>query len=139
MVPINIRGVTGIVTLVILGIGIYSGMQGIKRNQNGHLTYKQAILTGMLIALVTGIITGAFTFIYCQLINPHFAADMLSESRKVMIAQGMAATSVEANLTDLQKQLTTPAQVGQAFVGQLVGGMVISLVMGLFIKTKNKE
>jgi hypothetical protein len=134
--PMTIRGITGIVSLLILGIGIFAGMQRIKRQQHGMLTYKQAILAGILIALICGIITALFSFIYCQLINPHFAADMLAESRKLMIAQGVAESQVAINLAEIHKQLTTPILVMQALLGQSLAGTIISLVMALFIKTK---
>src|ERR1700679_2151066 len=58
----TIRGLTGLLILVILGIGIYSGMQAVKRSNNGIISYGQAIVCGVLIALTTGLITAIVGF-----------------------------------------------------------------------------
>jgi len=128
--PANIRGICGLLTLMILGTGIYTGMQSIKRQNNGKLTYKQAILGGMLIALITGVIVAILSFIYCQYINPGYAG--------YMIAEGKSQGEIAAHTAELQKEFSTPMQVMQALVGQTVCGTVISLVMALFVRSKSK-
>src|ERR1700761_3916774 len=70
----TLRGLTGLLTLVILGIGIYVGMQRIKTLNSGMLTYGQAVFTGIMIALVTGIITALVSVVYCRLIDPNYSA-----------------------------------------------------------------
>lgn len=132
----TIRGLTGLLTLVILGIGIYTGMESIKRSNSGKLTYGQALLAGFIIALTTGIITAIVGFIYCNYLNPGYAAYMLAESKKALVAEGKSPAEIAANMTSLQQQWTTGGQMLQALVGQTVCGTVISLVMGLFIKSK---
>ncbi|MDN5286384.1 MAG: hypothetical protein JWR38_2658 [Mucilaginibacter sp.] len=133
---ITIRGLTGLLTLVILAIGIYSGMQSIKRSSGGRLTYGQALLAGFIIALTAGIITALVGFVYCNYINPGYSAYMLNESKKGIIADGKSPAEVAASMASLQQQWTTGAQMLQALVGQTVCGTVIALVMGLFIRSK---
>lgn len=135
--PMTIRGLTGLLMLVILGIGIYSGMQALKRENKDVLTYKEALIAGVLISFITGVITAVCTFVYFEYINKGFAAYLLSESRKVMVADRLSPNTVAKNLADLQKQLTIPAQVMQAFVGQFVCGTIISLILSIFSRTKN--
>ena len=132
----TIRGLTGLLTLVILGIGIYIGMGSIKRSNSGKLTYGQALLVGFMIALTTGIITAIIGFVYCNYLNPGYAAYMLTESKKALIAEGKNPADIAANMANLRQQWTTGGQMLQALVGQTVYGTVTSLVMGLFIKSK---
>ena len=134
--PMTIRGITGLIMLVILGVGIYSGMQAVKQENKGLLNYKDAIIAGILIAFITGVITAVCTFVYCEYINKGFAAYMLSESKKIMIKEEQPPDVVVQNLSGLQKQLTTTAQVMQAFVGQFASGIIISLILSLFTRTK---
>jgi hypothetical protein len=134
--PTTVRGITGLLTLIILGIGIYAGILGIKKSNGGKLTYGQALLAGFTIALTTGIIMALFGWIYCSYLNPGYAAYMISESQKTLLADGKSQAEVSASLPALQKQWTAGAQMVQALVGQTVLGTVIALVMGQFMKSK---
>lgn len=134
--PISIRGVSGLLALLILGVGIYIGIQKVKRLQKNSISYKQAVLTGLFISLITGIVTATFTLVYCQYINPNYASYLVAESRKFMIEQRESPEEITEHITGLQKQLTTPSQVIQAFFGQLIGGLLISLIIGLFVRDK---
>lgn len=132
----TIRGLTGLLTLVILGIGIYTGMVNLKTRNNSKLGYGQALLAGFIIALTTGIITALVSVIYCNYINPGYGAYMLSESTKEMAADGKSPTEITASLPGLRQQWSIGGQVMQALIGQTVSGTLIALVMGLFLKTK---
>jgi hypothetical protein len=131
-----IRGLTGLLTLVILGIGIYTGMTNIRRSNSGKLTYGQALFAGFFVALTTGIITALTGLIYCNYINPGYPAYMLSESTKEMTADGKSPAEIASSIPALRQQWSTGGQMVQALVGQTVCGTVISLILGLFIKSK---
>lgn len=133
--PVTIRGVSGLVALLILGVGIYTGIQKVKR-QEGPISYKQVILTGLFISLITGIITALFTFVYCMYINPDYPKYLITENKKFMIEKRESSEEISVHVSDLQKQLTVPSQVFQALVGQTVGGLLISLVIALFVRNK---
>jgi hypothetical protein len=132
----TIRGLTGLLGLVIPGIGIYTGMRSIKRQNAGTLTYGQALLAGFIIALTTGIIVALADFIYCNYINQGYAGYMLSESVKGMADDGKSPAEIAASVPGLKQQWSTGGQMMQALVGQTVCGTVISLILGLFIKSK---
>ncbi|OCX52316.1 hypothetical protein BEL04_12635 [Mucilaginibacter sp. PPCGB 2223] len=132
----TLRGLTGLLTLVILGIGIYIGMQSIKTANSGNLTYGQAVFTGFIIAVVTGMITALVSVVYCTAVDPGYSAYMISESQKALLASGKSPADVTAATPALQQQWSTGGQVVQALVGQTICGVVIALVMGIFVKTK---
>lgn len=131
--PATIRGIIGLVVLVILGAGIYSAMQAVKRGNNGTLTYKQAFLSGLFTGIVTGVITAICGAVYCTLINPGYAAYMVAEGKKALEAQGALTDNA---VTALQQQFSTGGQVVQALIGQTVCGAVISAIMSIFTRTK---
>jgi len=132
----TLRGLTGLLTLVILGIGIYVGMRSIKTANGGKLTYGQAMFTGFIIALVTGIITALVSVIYCSLIDPGYSTYMVAETQKAMLASGKSQAEITTGTPALLQQWSTGGQAIQALIGQTVCGTVIALVMGIFIKTK---
>jgi hypothetical protein len=132
----TIRGLSGLLGLIILGMGVYTGMRGIKRHNTGKLSYGQALLAGFTIALTTGIVTALVALVYCNYINPGYAAYMLSESSKDMAADGKNPAEVAAGIQSLRLQWSAGGQMMQALVGQTVCGTVITLILGLFIKSK---
>jgi hypothetical protein len=131
----SIRGLGGLLSIPIQAIGIYMAMQNVK-NYSGQLTYMQAIKTGATVAAVIAVIVAIFSFIYCQLINPGFAEYMVKDAQKAMIANGESQQQLNQDLVSVSKQFTTGAQVMMALTGQFVVGTIISLIIGLFIKTK---
>jgi hypothetical protein len=135
MNPVSLRGLIGMFTIVILGVGIYTGMQSIKRSNGGTLTYGQAVAAGVLIELTTGVIMALIGVIYTTIINPGYAAYMLAENKAAMLAAGKSAHDIAKTQVNLQMQYTVPMQIFQAVVGQTAVGTVISLIMALFIKT----
>ena len=114
-------------------------MQAIKKVQNNVLTYGQAIKTGILVAVITGIITAISSYIYCEFINPGYAQYMLAEAQKAMITNGETKQQIEEHSKAIISTYSTPAQVMQSLVGPSVAGTVISLIMGLFIKSKSNS
>jgi hypothetical protein len=136
--PLAIRSLTGLVTLIILGIGICLGMQATRKHHGGALSYKQAFLSGLVVAGATGVIVAICTFVYWQFLNPGLPDYLLSESKKIMISNGENAADMATHLASLQKELTMPVQVFEAFVGQSVGGTILSAILALFLRTKNK-
>jgi hypothetical protein len=110
-------------------------MRSIKRSNSGKLPYGQAVLAGFIIAVTTGIIM-ALVVVYCNYLNPGYAAYMLAESNQAMIADGKTPVEIAASMPGLQQQWTTGGQMVQAPISQTVLGTAIALVMGQFIKTK---
>ena len=134
--PATIRGICGLLMLIILGTGTYVAMQYVKRTNNGILTYKQALLSGITVALTTGIITAILSAVYCEVINPGYAEYMVAEGKKAMIANREMPAEMAKHIAALRSGFSTGAQVMQAIIGQSVCGTIISLVMGLFVKSK---
>ncbi len=134
--PATIRGVIGLLTLIILGIGIYMGMQSVKRANQGQLDYGQALLTGFLVALTVGITMSVLGLVYTSVINPGYAAHMVAEGKRALLANGKSSGDIATGVADLQKQFTPSMQVMQALVGQTAAGTVISLIMGIFVRSK---
>jgi hypothetical protein len=135
----SIRGITGLLTILILATGIYVAMQAVKKGQNNTLTYSQAIKTGILVAIITAIITAFGSYIYCEFINPGYAQYMLAEAQKAMAAQRDTPQQIAADSVKVKQTYSTGMQVIQSLVGQSVVGTALSLVLGLFLRTRKQK
>jgi len=136
MQPSNIRGVGGLLTIVILATGIYLTMQAVKKEQANKLTYGQALKVGVIVAVITAVLVALFGFIYCQFLNPGYAQYMVSEAQKAMAANGETPQQIAEHSKSVQAEFSTGGQVMQALVGQTVVGTVVSLILGAFLRSK---
>jgi len=139
MRPSSIRGLTGLLTILIQAIGIYMGLGSVKHNQNNSLSYWQGVKTGVTIAVITAIITSVCSFFYCTVINPTYTDYMVQAAEREMIEAGEAKDQMVAHLAEVRKSFSTPAQVGMALVGQLVVGSAIAFILSPFIQNKKKN
>lgn len=134
----TIRGVGGLLSIPVQAIGLYLAMQNVKK-LTGALTYGQALKTGVLVAITIAIIVAVFGFLYCTVFNPGYAEYMVHDAQKAMIAKGEPQQDIDRNSVAVAKEFTPGAQVFQALVGQFITGTILSLIIGLFIKTKTKS
>jgi hypothetical protein len=133
----NIRGIGGLLSVPIQAIGIFMAMQDVKRINNS-LTYGQALKTGVTVAVTIAVIVAIFGFLYCTVFNPGYADFMVKDAQKTMIAAGKSQQQINSGSAEVAKQFTPVMQVIQALVGQFFIGTIMSLIMGLFVKTKKQ-
>ncbi|RFM32416.1 DUF4199 domain-containing protein [Chitinophaga silvisoli] len=132
----RLRAYSGLFGVVVLLVGIYAGMKSIKRQNDGTLTYKQAVTTGIGISVITALIAGTFAFIYCTVINPGYTDYMVQDAQKALLAAHKSPDEINQQLAQARRQFSTTSQVMQALIGQSVVGSVCSLIIGIFTKTK---
>ena len=137
--PDRLRGIIGLLTLVILGIGIYTGMKSIKRANAGQLTYGSAVLAGLTVGVITGLLMAVLGFVYYHFINPGFTAYMIEAGRKEMLAAGADDAQITYQTNALRQEYSPTGQAIQAIFGQSVCGLLISLVMAFFVKSKKAK
>lgn len=134
----RIRAYSGLFSIVILVVGICLGMREAKRSNGWQLTYGQAIRTGAAISVITGILVALFSWLYCTVINPGYAAFMAREAETAMVAAHENPEAIAKQLRQVHQEFSTGSQVMMALVGQIVVGLISSLIIGLFIKSKKK-
>jgi hypothetical protein len=132
----NIRSVSGLFSIVILVIGIYWGIREEKRKSANALPYGRAVKTGVIISLITAVMVSLFTFLYCTVINPGYADFMVRDAQQALTSAGLSPDEIRKRLVSVRKEFSTGAQIGMAFIGQLIMGTIASLVIGIFLKTK---
>lgn len=132
----NVRAIGGLFSIVILVMGITWAMLEVRRQQEGQLTYGQAVKTGALVACITAVVVAVFSWLYCTVINPGYTEFMVADAERTLRAAGKAPGEIASQLGVVRKQFSTGAQVGEALVGQAVVGTLVSLIVGAFVRTK---
>ena len=134
----TIRGIGGLLSIPVQAIGIYLAMQNVKQI-SGSLTYGQALKTGLIVAVTIAVTVAIFSFLYTTVINPGYTEFMVHDAQKAMIAKGESQQDIGQASVAVRREFSAGMQVMQALAGQFVTGTIMSLIIGLFIKTKKRS
>ena len=134
----QIRSYSGLFSLIILALGIYFGLKQARARNGNSLTYRQTVKTGIPIAIITAVLVAIFSWFYCAVLNPGYADFMVRDVQRSMAAAGKSPADIVRAADSARKEFSTGAQVAQALIGQAVAGTLITLILGLFLRTKNK-
>lgn len=134
----QIRSYSGLFSLIILALGIYLGLKQARARNGNNLTYSQAVKTGIGIAVITAVFVALFSWFYCAVLNPGYTEFMVRDVQRSMTAAGKSPADIAQAAESTRAAFSTGAQVAQALIGQTVGGTIITLLLGLFLRTKNK-
>jgi hypothetical protein len=131
----TVRGIGGLISIPIQAIGIYLAMQNVKQ-VTGGLSYGQAVKTGLTVAVTIAVMISIFGLIYCTMLNPNYAEFMAHDAQKFMIARGETQQQINKELAGVRMEYSTGGLLIESLVGQFGTGAIISLIIGIFIKTK---
>jgi hypothetical protein len=134
----QIRSYSGLFSLIILALGIYVGLKQVRARDGNSLSYGQAIKTGISIAVITAVLVALFGWFYCAVLNPGYTDFMVQDVRQSLTAAGKSPAEIAQATEATRKEFSAGSQVAQALIGQAVAGTLITLVLAIFLRTKNK-
>jgi len=131
---------TGSIGLIGMIAVLFIGIKKFKEINEGYLTVGQAIKTGLGIAVIGGIISIIYTFIFMNYIEPDFIANTLAGVEEKMIEQNPNLTDeqIEQALGFSEKFMSPSIMSAMALFMTLFFGLIFSLISGLILK-KNKD
>jgi hypothetical protein len=135
----RIRAYSGLLSIIILLLGIVLGMRDACRKNGGQISYGMAVRTGLVIAVLTGLVVSAFSLLYCTVINPGYSTYMVHEAESAMVAAHARPESIGPEHDKVRREFSTSSQVLMALVGQIVVGTIGSLILGLFISRNSAK
>ncbi|WP_308993232.1 DUF4199 domain-containing protein [Mariniflexile litorale] len=106
---------------------------------NGVVSFRKALVIGVLISILVGVGVGIADYIYTTVINPDFASEYLETTLKTM-KSNLTAEEFKVKKVELTKQMTDYGGSGfmafLMFFTVVLIGFVISLVSGLILQRK---
>ena len=130
----------------ILGFAVMIGaliwiLNDFKKNNQGFMSFSEGFGLGMLVYLIGGTISGLFSILYMNVLDPSYVANKIAEARANMEQQN-------PNLTDEQIDfaLSWSSYFMQpipffivVMVFTLVIGAIVSLILAAILKKDNPE
>ena len=96
-----------------------------EKDLGGTMSYIQALKSGFLISLVCGIMNIVWQGIYWTLVNPGYGETLVQHAREKLGEEAAKDAEQYANMN---------SYMVQSFVGALIGGLIISAIVGIFVK-----
>jgi hypothetical protein len=122
-------------TYPIMIAGIIWAQISYKKALDGTLTYGQAVGVGVLTLTFAGVITGLYTFLLYQVIDPSLQEQLRIYTEEQIIQQGRVPEEQLEMAVNMAAKFQTPAiMFGMAVVGGAFVGLIISLITAIFIK-----
>jgi Na+/H+-dicarboxylate symporter len=138
-------GMAGYIALAVgLPVGILIIALGVKaRREETPLTedfgYGRALGAGVLISVVSSVLSTAFNLVYSNFINPRFPEVMVQAQLAKLEAKGMPPAQLDAAEKGVRMFM---GAVPQAIFGILAGvvfGLILSLIIAAFLKRAPAE
>lgn len=132
---------TSVLSFVIMLLVIVYGLKAFKSGNSGFMSLGQAIKTGLTIALIAGIISALYTYVFVTVIEPDFVGQILEETERQMYEQNPNITSEQAEMgLSMTEKFTSPWMMAIfTIIGSLFFGFIISLIAGLIMKNNKPE
>lgn len=124
---------------VFLLIGIYKSISNAKKLNNGKIDFKKALMSGLIVSILTAIFAVVFTIIFYELIYPEYNTDMTKVLTEKLSKQDLSETELSNKIKEQTQYYSTSMQAQFSFAGNLITGLAFSLVLSLFLKSKNTK
>ncbi len=126
--------------LAMIGFIVY-GIKAYKNDNENYLALRDALKTGLAIALVAGLIGSIFSWLFVTVIEPEFAVNMLEATRVKMINDNpnMTQEQMDMALGMTEKMMSPGILVAFSVIASLFMGFIISLISGLIMKNNRPE
>ena len=121
-----------VVILIQIGVLVW----GLRLTAREGKSYWGQVSAGTLMSLVGGVIIFLGSMLFTTVVFPEYFNDLRKMGEEVLRTQGMSEGDIKTAL-DTQAQMQTPfIQALSGFIGTLATGLVVSLIVGAFVRKK---
>jgi hypothetical protein len=127
-------------SILVIAVITFIGIKKFKELNGGLLSLGQAIKTGLGIALIGGIISIIYTFIFINYIEPDFLTKIAEIQEQTMLDRFPDLTDEQIeNQMEMMKKFSSPGLIAAiSIVYMLFIGFIASLISGLILKKKEE-
>ena len=120
---------------VITVIFIFMGLKRYKEKENdGVMKYGQGVGLGVLITLVGGFLSSAFTYVFYSFIDPAKHQELLSIVQEQQLQAGVPEAQLE-QVEGVMSVMMSPISLALlGIMGAIFGGLIISLIISAILK-----
>ncbi|WP_276497572.1 DUF4199 domain-containing protein [Pontibacter litorisediminis] len=127
------------VSLIISITIIVLAMREYRKANGGYMTYLQGLMVGILTMVIASLISGLFTMLYVQFVDPTIPEKMVDAALEQMIMLGVDDSVIEEQRDAILAENTPVNQLWGALKNGLIGGFILSLIISAIMKRSRPE
>jgi hypothetical protein len=104
------------------------------RRRKGSLSIKDALLTGVVVGAVTGMVSVMFLWIYHHYINPQWSQYLVEHALRTGAEKGQSPAEIDQAVANIQRSASDIAQVAGGLLGSVIMCTVLGLLLGLVLR-----
>ncbi len=136
----NIGQYTRILPPFIFYFFIYIALSTRKSHQGNVLFFKHGVQSGALTTIIYSSISTVWIYFYSTLINPFFYSTLVEYETKTMQENNTSVVDTAAKLQELEMTYGgSTLSFIMFFVFNCVIGMIVTLIISYFLRTKKKQ
>ncbi len=127
--------VQGYILFVILIVILFFLVRSYRNNYlNGYINFGRAFGSGIVIFLYYSVISAVFIYFLYKVIDPGLIDKSLAVAEETMTKRGLSQEVIDAGMK-MQRKLMKPEIIPlYGFLGNMLFGAVISLIVGIFVR-----
>lgn len=138
--PFGIQEILGYASMVISLSFVYFGIKHFRDKENqGKVSFKKALVLGILISLITAVVFGILDVIYTEVLNPEFMEEYYQATVEDM-RNALPPDEFEVQLAEIEAQKAMFSSPWFSFalmsMTVFVIGFIISLISALILQRK---
>ncbi len=122
-----------LLTLVIPLMLIYFGIREAQKSSISYFSYGDAFKAGFAITLVVAVLNPLLQWLCYALVFPGFFETLQANAEAQQLSLGV---DLEVARGQLAGQYSLGSYLWQSFIGTLVGGIIISAIIAIFVRDK---
>lgn len=134
----TVQQVSGYLNMAIAATVMFLGIKEFRdKDGNGFMSFGAGFSTGMVITLIGGAISSAFTYLYFTVINEGMVTYIKMKQEEEMLSRGMTDSEVEKMSETMEMWMSPGMMTAMAFVMMILIGLLFSLICSGILKKED--
>jgi hypothetical protein len=128
-----------VIGLIVSITGIVLTHREYKNNNGGYMSYGQGLMTGIVMSVIAGLISGTISFLYIQFVDPTILEKMSEVQIQMLEKMNVPEEQMEEAIAKMEAENTASKQLTGGLISGLIGGLFLSLIVSAFTKRTRPE
>lgn len=141
-IPLDNEMIGGTILFLFLYLfllfGIYFAIKKRKQQKGQTITFKEALLQGIVVSLSTAIFSVLFTYLFYDILYPSYATETLEALKIKMESVNVPNEMMNEKLIEKKEYYSTSVQSFFSFIGNFITGTAFALLLSFFLKSNAK-
>ena len=130
---------------MVINLVLYVGLMVVAirfhrdKELGGYISFGRAFGVAFLTALIAGLLSVVFSFIYMNYIDPEYLNSTVKEMEGMYERLGMNEEQIEAAMEQAAKSLTPSRMLTQGLIGQVIMSGIVGAIVAAIMKKNRPE